>query len=185
MLTPDEYYNMKLIEAINNTLKEPSGWQDTRVNKWKSYDLRHSAKGTTWSDHKYIRKEGKRYIYRDDATATKDLEKANSDKWELEYDQTQFANQTLLPYLGATFRQKFNVEFLKQDPEHMKFHTDEYDEDGYEIMLTPEEYVKYCDDKLDGYARDLKIADMKVSSIQKEIDRHKNKDAAKKTAVKR
>ena len=25
--------------------------------------LIHSAKGTTWKDHKYIRKEGKRYIY--------------------------------------------------------------------------------------------------------------------------
>lgn len=30
------------------------------------YYLKHSAKGTTWGDHKYIRKEGNRYIYPED-----------------------------------------------------------------------------------------------------------------------
>ena len=30
------------------------------------YVLKHSAKGTTWGEHKYIRKEGNRYIYPED-----------------------------------------------------------------------------------------------------------------------
>ena len=36
------------------------------------YVLKHSAKGTTWSDHKYIRKEGNRYVYPEDVEGTKE-----------------------------------------------------------------------------------------------------------------
>ena len=34
------------------------------------YILKHSAKGTTWSEHKYISKQGKRYIYANPETNT-------------------------------------------------------------------------------------------------------------------
>lgn len=36
------------------------------------YVLKHSAKGTTWGEHKYIRKEGNRYIYPEDVEGTKE-----------------------------------------------------------------------------------------------------------------
>lgn len=36
--------------------------------------LLHSAKGSEWKDHKYIRKEGNRYVYEDDNTKDNDFE---------------------------------------------------------------------------------------------------------------
>lgn len=38
-------------------------------------ELIHSAKGTTWANHKYIRKEGKRYIYKEEADAKRESRK--------------------------------------------------------------------------------------------------------------
>lgn len=36
------------------------------IRPLKPDEIYHSAKGSTWKDHKYIRKEGKRYIYKED-----------------------------------------------------------------------------------------------------------------------
>lgn len=42
--------------------------------------LIHSAKGTTWKDHKYIRKEGNRYFYKNSSDRNElDKKKSNED----------------------------------------------------------------------------------------------------------
>lgn len=38
------------------------------MERWRE-ELYHSAKGQVWKNHKYIRKEGKRYIYKQTAKA--------------------------------------------------------------------------------------------------------------------
>ena len=39
VLTPDEYYNAKLIEALSNSSGGSSGWSDVNLRKWKNYSL--------------------------------------------------------------------------------------------------------------------------------------------------
>ena len=43
--------------------------------------LSHSAKGSTWSKHKYIRKENGRYIYPGDEKKDRQLAFSSSDRW--------------------------------------------------------------------------------------------------------
>lgn len=39
LLTPDEYYNAKLIEALTNSSGGSSGWNNYDMQKWKNYRL--------------------------------------------------------------------------------------------------------------------------------------------------
>lgn len=48
-------------------------------NDWWDY-LKHSGKGSTWENHKYVRKEGDRYIYEEDLKKEKMLNDNLSDK---------------------------------------------------------------------------------------------------------
>lgn len=43
--------------------------------------LSHSAKGTTWNKHKYVRKENGRYVYPSDEKKDRKLAFSSSDRW--------------------------------------------------------------------------------------------------------
>lgn len=48
---------------------------DFRDYQGHGMELIHSAKGTTWTNHKYIRKEGKRYIYKEESDSKRESRK--------------------------------------------------------------------------------------------------------------
>ena len=70
------------------------------IHPTKDY-LAHSAKGTTWKNHKYIRKEGNRYIYdpKDKKKFEEDLEKY---KDEYEADRNNRINRGNLINVPST-----------------------------------------------------------------------------------
>lgn len=56
--------------------------------------LSHSAKGTTWGKHKYIRKENGRYIYPDDEERNRKIADSSRDRWNTNRNQAAIAIRT-------------------------------------------------------------------------------------------
>lgn len=55
------------------------------MEAWRE-ELYHSAKGSVWKDHKYVRKDGDRYIYNvaDDVVKSPDLDKLSDELGKVE-----------------------------------------------------------------------------------------------------
>ena len=55
------------------------------MEAWRE-ELYHSAKGSVWKDHKYVRKDGDRYIYNvaDDVVKSPDLDKLSDELGKIE-----------------------------------------------------------------------------------------------------
>ena len=136
------------------------------MESWRR-EFYHSAKGTTWSDHKYIRKEGNRYIYKDDNTAERDKKKLEAQRDEIDYDRTQFQGPNQFSYLNALFKQKFNVEFLKQDPDRVLVYNRE--DDSY---YSPQDYIDYYEEMVDKYFEEIDAKNKKIAEIDRAIALH-------------
>lgn len=54
----------------------------------------HSAKGTTWGKHKYVRKENGRYIYPEDEKRSRKLADSSRDRWNANRNQAAIAIRT-------------------------------------------------------------------------------------------
>lgn len=50
--------------------------------RFRRTELSHSSKGSSWKDHKYIRKEGNKYIYADSPENSSDQENKNQTSTE-------------------------------------------------------------------------------------------------------
>lgn len=50
--------------------------------RFRRRELEHSSKGSSWKDHKYIRKEGDKYIYADSPANSSDTETENQSSTE-------------------------------------------------------------------------------------------------------
>ena len=64
-----------------------------------NYYISHSAKGTTWSDHKYVKKVGNRYYYKDDLA--RGAKKANAEML-VRYNQQKMAEGSPVGTLWRT-----------------------------------------------------------------------------------
>lgn len=105
------------------------------------YVLKHSAKGTTWGEHKYIRKEGNRYIYPEDVkkSANDNIEKQKELNEENTENDTRY-EKALNDYL-KTISKDLNVytiteyeheKLYKNDPKYKEL-SDLFDEEYYRV----------------------------------------------------
>lgn len=127
-----------------------------------------SAKGTTWSNHKYIAIKNGRYIYPEEKSK---LERLQKEKDNLEFDRNDEMRQNLGRTIDALVK-NFNVEYLGRNPESLNMiRTDIIDEDGDPVYMEADEYLDYLQNKYKDY--DLAIAEKeyKMTEILDEVER--------------
>lgn len=116
--------------------------------------LAHSAKGTTWKDHKYIKKEGDRYIYAPKGGSGRrregvgELSKANKENDE-KIKSEEETNQERIKLIEELMeKDKIGVneanEMVNDFLNSMKESTDNTDKEIYEIMR---KLVSFADGK--------------------------------------
>lgn len=147
------------------------------------YILKHSAKGTTWGEHKYIRKEGNRYIYPDDVknSANDNIEKQKELNEENTKNDTQY-EKALNDYL-KTISKDLNVYNLteyeherlyKNDPKYKEL-SDLYDE---EFHRTHEAKWRAEKEKRDYINQASENKQNRIlSEARKAADEHREKEA--------
>ena len=92
--------------------------------------LIHSAKGTKWNKHKYVKKEGNRYIYRNPVRRVQKTKNNNSDN-------------IVDKFTGL-------ISYVKNSPERLK---NEFNEDPLKFVMTHPKLAsgiasRYVNDKL-------------------------------------
>ena len=92
--------------------------------------LIHSAKGTKWNKHKYVKKEGNRYIYRNPVKRVQKTKNNNSD-------------DIVDKFAGF-------IDYVKNSPERLN---DEFNEDPLKFVMTHPKLAsgiasRYVNDKL-------------------------------------
>ena len=127
-----------------------------------------SAKGTTWSKHKYIAIKNGRYIYPEEKSK---LDKLQKERDDLEFDRNDEMRQNFGRTIDALVK-NFNVEYLGRNPESLSMiRTDIIDEDGDPVYMEADEYLDYLQNKYKDY--DLAIAEKeyKMAEILDEVER--------------
>lgn len=105
------------------------------MESWKEQFLTniiaHSAKGTTWGKHKYIRKEGDKYIYPPLKSSLRDHRIDKTDSFDLDDDDRKNG------YLEDDFVDKFRINKNSGDNVHVyttiRGKTQRYSQDDYGI----------------------------------------------------
>ena len=162
------------------------------------YVLKHSAKGTTWGEHKYIRKEGNRYIYPEDVkkNANDNIEKQKELNEENTENDTRY-EKALNDYL-KTISKDLNVytiteyehdRLYENDPKYKEL-SDLFDEEYYrtskaksDAKMEKQDYInKASENKRNRILSEARDAVTKVKNEKAEkarIEKEKRKETAK------
>ena len=129
--------------------------------------LKHSAKGTTWSDHKYIAIKNGRYIYPEQ----KKIEQLQNEKDNLEVDRDDEKRQNMLRAIDAAVK-VMNEKYLGRDPKSLKpIKTDLVDEYGEPVYMEADEYLDYLSKNMDEYESAIADREQQIASLKEQLDK--------------
>lgn len=130
-------------------------------------NIKHSAKGSIWKEHKYIAIKNGRYIYPEE----RQIEKLQNERDNLQLDYSDEKRQNTFKTIDA-FVKSFNQEYLGRSPESLgMIETDMVDDDGDPVYMEANEYLDYLAKKYDDYEIAIADKDYKIAELQDELNR--------------